>query len=446
MAQVSEVRLGAVRRLIEQVPDGTIRSLENVLASGGRGDRSIAMIHDMINAEMLERRLRSLVFDPIVPHCESNPTLVGRLSFPSNTLSLAWRGIKDMAPEMAETATRATVVAKAGDEMPPVYDAICLKVAEGLRREVVSFEPLRGALEATAPGLAERFAECMALTPLVRTIVPRLPVWVRTLSNEPAAAIRLAFRDATAVNEDAGPAFMEMLYGHLEEPWQVLRLISLVMDRPSDRYLASSELASFGQRLIDDIERRIDSVRRFDPDRGLEGGVDTAASLQQAVILMAEFEQWLAIKRDGPWGRKLAAHRRALALVAEARMREVEPAVNLALPLQQARFGARAVRGAPNLNKDIDAAAINRARALLGLVYETRSCASHGGFGSLRTKVVETLDPRIDQYAEDLLELLHAGEGDLERIRASLEVAAEFLGLVRDPSAAEIVRRRTAVA
>ena len=61
--------------------------------------------------------------------------------------------------------------------------------------------------------------------------------------------------------------------------------------------------------------------------------------------------------------------------------------------------------------------------------------------------MIETLDPRIDNYAEDMLDLLHhAGDVPPDRIRAFLDIAAEFLGLVRDPKSAKIIRRRAAVA
>lgn len=446
MGEVSDFRLGAVRRLIAEVPDGTIRSLENVLASGGRSDRSIAMVRDMVNAEMLERRVRSAVFMPLAPHFEPPGDHAGRLSFPPQSPRLAWRAVKEAHPELVDLAMRRAVTLRPDDEAPPAFNEICLKVAEGLRRGDEGFGPLRTLLEQYKPGHAERFAQALSLAPLVRSTLPKLPIWVRTLSNEYAAGIRLAFRDCTAISEDAGPAFMEMLYGHLEEPWQVLRLISLVMDRPSDRYLASSELASFGVRLLDDIDRRIERLKRFEADRGLEGGVELAASIHTATTLIAEFDQWLAISREGPWGSRLAAQRRNLALAAEARLREVEPAVNAALPVQPSRFAARSVRGMPNLNREVEPRAIFRAQALLAFLYETRSFASHGGFGSVRTRIVEALDPRIDQYAEDLLEMLHTGGADVERIRQALEITADFLGLVRDPRAADIVRRRTAVA
>ena len=417
-----------------------------MLASGGRGDRSIAMVHDMVNAEMLERRVRSAVFFPIVPHCAPVGAHPGRMSFPPQSLRLAWRAVKEVHPELVDLAMRSAVTLRPDDEAPPEFNEICLRVAEGVRNGAGGFGPLKTLLDQHKDGHAERFAQALSLAPIVRSTLPKLPIWARTLSNEFAAAIRLAFRDSTAIRDDAGPAFMEMVYGHLEEPWQVLRLISLVMDRPSDRYLASSELASFGVRLLDDIDRRIDGLKRFESDRGLEAGVELAASIHTATILINEFDQWLAISREGPWGTRLSAQKRSLALAAEARLREVEAAVNAALPVQPTRFAARSVRGMPNLGREVEPRVVFRAQALLAFLYETRTFASYGGFGSVRTKIVEALDPRIDQYAEDLLEMLHSGEGEAERIREALEITADFLGLVRDPKAADIVRRRTAVA
>lgn len=228
----------------------------------------------------------------------------------------------------------------------------------------------------------------------------------------------------------------------------MLRLISLVMDKPTDRYLAASELAGFGERLLADVDRRIEALKRFDPNRGLEGGVDQAASVHYATVVISEFSQWLTIKRDGPWGSRLAAQKRNLALATESRLREVEPAVSAALPTQPMRFAARSVRGAPKLSPELDTQAICKAQGLLGFLG-----TKDPDLGQLRRvrhaagRVIESLDPRIDQYAEDLLEQLHAGGGeeDQDRLRAYLEVAAEFLGLIRDPKAADIIRRRTAV-
>ena len=68
--------------------------------------------------------------------------------------------------------------------------------------------------------------------------------------------------------------------------------------------------------------------------------------------------------------------------------------------------------------------------------------------GGLWTKVSEAVQARLDTYVQDLLDKLRvAEEGEnLERIRVFLDIAAEFMGLVTDDKAAQIVRRRVAAA
>jgi hypothetical protein len=443
MAELSDARLGAVRRIIELAPDRAIRGLKTALAHGARGDRSLALVQDLVEAEVLDRRVRSAVLAPLIPLCLPAAHDLPRMAFPYNAPALTWRGLKQAEPHTAGQALRAGMHLKPDDEVLPVFDELAERAALGLRIGEEAFEPLREALSARGQETLHQYTRAVALVPLARQAMRRLPTWVRTLSGEYAASIRLAFRDAVEVNDDAGPVFLEILFGQLEEPHQILRLISLVMDKPGDRFLAASELAGFGERLLADLERRVEAVRRFDGVRGLEGGVATAHSVHAATLIIAEFEQWLEIKREGPWGSRLAGLRKTLASSVEARLREAETAVAAALPTSG---GSRGHRGAARLNADPDPAAVTRAQALLAFVNESRASAAHGGFGSVRTKVVEALDARIDGYAEELLEMLHAGAEPAERIRAFLELAAEFIGLVRDPKAAEILRRRAAVA
>jgi hypothetical protein len=443
MGELSQARVVAVRRLIEQVPDSAIRTLETALAQGARGDRSLVLVQDMVGAELMERRCRAVVFSPLTPLCGPPRDALERLVFPRSSLALTWRALKAAAPEETSRALSTFATLRGDEEAPESFNDLCRRAAAGVRAGEEAFGPLIALFKDAAT--AKQFADSLALVPLARRALARLPTWVRTLNNDHAAAIRLAFRDAAGISDDSGPPFMEILFSHMEHPHEILRLISLVMDRPGDRYLAASELASFGDRLLGDLDRRIEEVRRFDSSRGLEGGVAQAGSVQAATAVIHEFEQWLDIKREGPWGTRLTAHKRALALAVEGRLRECEAAVNVALPIQPGRN--KSSRGAPRLTADPDPAAVMKAQALLGFLCESRNSANYGGFGAVRAKVVEALDPRIDQYAEELLDQLHHGDSALvERIRAYLEISAEFIGLVRDPKAAEIVRRRTAVA
>ena len=390
MGELSQARMGAVRQLIEQVPDAAIRTLETALAHGARGDRSLTLVQDMVGAEVLERRARGAVFYPLLPLCQPPPDFLQRLTYPRAVLMLTWRGLKAAAPQDVADAVRAFTLMRHDDEAPDVFDLLCRRAARGVRDGDEAFRALALALKPQGEGAVKSFADSLDLVPLARRALARAPAWVRTLSTEHAAAIRLAFRDAAVVGEDAGPPFMEILFGHMESPHEILRLISLVMDRPSDRYLAASELASFGERLLGDLDRRIDEVRRFDPGCGLEGGTAQAASVQTATAIAHEFEQWLALNREGPWGQRLVAQKRALALAVESRLREVEGAVGAALPSLGGRPGAKKSRGLPRLAADPDPAAVLRlltaaisgGRSRLGSARQAATRALYGWSGS----------------------------------------------------------------
>ncbi len=257
----------------------------------------------------------------------------------------------------------------------------------------------------------------------------------------------MAFRDAVAVAEDAGPRLLEVLYAHLEEPWAVLRLVSAVMHRPSDKYVAGSELAVFGERLLDDIDARLKLVSAFAADNGRQAGLQAGDAVRVAALQIQEFDESMDLSPEGPWGSRLTRQKRALGQAVEGRLKAAEAEVAAALPLQSSGF-KKGARGHPRLTADPDPRQVNRARAFLVLLHEVRGSADRLGFGSLWGKVEDSIEARLDTYIEDLLEKLRGGEEgqNPDRVKLYLDIAAEFLGLASGDKAAQIVRRRVAAA
>jgi hypothetical protein len=235
-----------------------------------------------------------------------------------------------------------------------------------------------------------------------------------------------------------------MLYANLPQPWLVLRILSSVMDRPSDRYVAVSELARFGEYLLDDVDRRIALFRAFNPDRGRESGVAVSEGVQAAFQVLAEFDAAIDLQRDGPWGRRIIKQRQALAGLAEARYADIEKALDHALPLQMVRFG-KGLRPYPKLLLDPDPRLLLRAEGLVGFFDHSKVYASQSGFGAARARTAQMMQERLDQYVEDLLEMLRADEfSEMDRVRAYLDVCADFIEATRGREAAQLVRRRAA--
>ncbi len=440
---LSTAQLGAVQRLVQTAPDGLLARLNAALSAARGSDPVFAPVSDLARAEADDRRARDIVLEPLKPLADAGLEPPRQALLNGADLARLWRLMGALASDDREAAARTALVLRIDDPIPPVFDALCLCAAAALR------DPAAQGVAASWPAPERvRLAKLLTMTPVLRAALPRLSGWVRNLTGEHVAAVRLAFKDATAFDEDAGPLFMDAVLIHVEEPCQILKLVSAVMDRPSDRYLAASELAGLGERLLDDIDRRVQAVRRFDPGRGLEGGAAEAVSVHAASNAIREFEQWLVLTKEGSWGGRILEQKRALAQAAEARLREIERAVGAALPLQPSRSpGGRATRSAPRIDDYPDDGLVRRAEGLLAFLDETRASAANAGFGALRAKVIEALEQRMETYVQDLVERLHAQDcTDSEWVRAYLDVAANFCGMIQGPQAAQIVRRRAAAA
>ncbi|MHB8285287.1 MAG: hypothetical protein ACYDD1_11480 [Caulobacteraceae bacterium] len=448
VGDLSQARISTVRRLLEQAPDTAVQSLEAFLDGEAGAEAPSDAVLDLIAAERNDRRLRNAVFAPLAPVFALRPGLM-RLRLPPETPALLWRALKSEGPDgLAKAASgfaEGQAAAGLADEANAILDDLCRRAARGLGDRAHGYGEVVDQLALPAADLSDLIL-LLNLTPLLRTAVAGLPAWMTARAGEYDLAINDLVDFAAAEDEAGAPMLMEALLGHLDRPAHVLRLISVVMDRPTDRMFALCEYASFGERLLDDVDRQIDIIRAFEPRRGLEGGVAVAAASTAAHVTLTEFEQNLALGKDGVWGARIAAQRRNLALAMEMRLREVEGAVSNALPALSVRLSGKLMRGSADLSRAPDQRAVDRAVGLIALVEGCRPSAALAGYGAIRKKVLETLDGWLESYTQDLLERLHKGGPNCERMRAYLDVAAEFTAMVHGPEAAALIRRRVAAA
>jgi hypothetical protein len=328
---------------------------------------------------------------------------------------------------------------------PEVFNELTAIAAAGLRDGTgTPFAACAAMLNEQEDGAAAAFADYLDLAPLSRDAQKRLIDWLGHMSEERAAQVRLAFRDATEVSPDAGPHFLELLICRLQEPWQILRVMSALMENPSDAYLAASELAHVGDRLMNDIDRRLGDLTAFDPFGGVDAGVAAADAIRLAVAQITEFELSIDLKKDGPWGRRLTKQKQTLAQKVEALLNKADEAVDKAMPLKAVKFGAK-TRGAPNYRNPPETRAVTKAEGMLSFLAHVRSSAAAGGYASLRAKTIEKLDDRLDRYVEDVLDHLRAPDAEQAEVASQyLDIAATLVGLYRDQKAADLVRRRAA--
>jgi hypothetical protein len=444
LSQISESKAELVRRLIEQAPDAAIRNLLRALTADFGHDEGLTRVQHMVEAEANDRGARNQTFSPITPLC-APPGPFSGLWFPPRTLSLMWRGLKETSPTVVTAAKSLCSNWRGADSSPDIFDTLCAKAAIGLRMGDGSFAA--AALAADQGGGRAALVACLDIAAVTRRALDQMPEWLGRMTSEKAAKLRLAYRDAVGVAEDAGPRFFEMLAAHLSEPWLILRVISGVMDRPNEAFVSGSELGGFGERVLDDIERLLAGVSAFKPAAGRQAAHAAAAAVHTATVEITEMEQAFHLTHDGVWGKRLAHQKLALAATIEAHLKSADAAVGGALPLQTLRMGPRVIKGVPRLTHEPEAELVEKAVTLLVFMDEVRPSAAAGGFASSRAKALEVLEHRLDTYVEKVLEEIRADDGvDPDRARAFLEIAAELCGLARDEKAAQIVRRRAAAA
>jgi len=436
MVALSAEKRQIVQSVIEAAPDSAVRSLELALASVGAGDGLLNGVRALVEVEASDRAVRNIILSPIVPLCQVREG--GALSFPAQTKARLWRGLKVIEPALvADAIARANTWDR--ESMPPApFDALCAAAARAIKERHPAFEAL-----ADAPEAGDLLA-CLDLVPLVRAAGMRLESWLSNMTVEREAAARLAYKDAAKVAPDAGPRYFEMLSAQLPQPHLILRVISAVMDKPGERYLAASELAFFGDRALASIVAQIERLSAFDPAKadGRAAGAAAGRAVSLALSAIEGFEQAVHLSKDGRWGKGLRQQKQRLAKFAEQRLNSADKLVLAALPMDQ-KFGKG--RGTPRFDADPDPAAVERAAAALAFFGEISLAAGRGGFGAARTKAVDAVNERLDHYVEDIFTSLRDEEsGDRERRRAFLEAAAGLIGLARDAKAEQIVRRRIA--
>jgi hypothetical protein len=446
MAALSERKLEVVRTLVETAPDKVVEGLNQALAEAS-GDTALASVRRLVETEARDRQLRNVVFLPIAPMCVGDGGDPLRLTFPYRIMGLIWRGLKSQAPAVVHNAELALYDYRPGETSTEHFDRLVRFAAKGIKaREVREFRLAAEACDEARPDGASTLLACMDLAPVVRGVAHKLPEWTAQQKGDATIGARLAYKDAAAISDDAGPRFFQMLSAQLQHDWMILRIISAIMDKPSERYLAETELGVFGHRVLHEIEEALKRVLMLDLDGGAPAAIAAARQVDQITLQSNELETFVTLSREEGWGQALVKHRKSLAAIVESRFREAEKLFADALPMARPKL-KRVRRLMPKLSEPPNDAATRRCEALLTFVAEVRFSSNYGGFASARTKLLETLSEKLDEYVEELLDLLRTGDAENDgNARAFLMIAADFSRLVRDDKAAELVRRRAAAA
>ena len=454
MVALSDRKIEIVRTLVEAAPDKVVGGLQRALAGTSGEDSVLAGVRQLVEAEARDRMLRNAVFQPVVPLFVGDGSYKHSLVFPAIALPCMWRGLKALSARRSSRPpppiSSAVAISLRSEQRPPdpskAFDDLAEAAADALRSsDQRDFRTVVDLCERARPGGAQVLAACLDISPVVRRALSRLPDWIAHTGDDNSAAARLAYKDAVAIDEDAGPNFFEMLAGHLTPRWMVLRVISAIMDKPTERYLADSELGAFAERVLNDVDEALQAIAKLDIDGGPDAGRAAAQLVTVITQQVFELETCIELARDHGWGERIVGQKQSLAGLVEARLWDADKLSIAALPMRTSGF-SRLRKTAPKLDAAPDPKITGRAMTLLTFAHEIRLCAQYGGFSATHARVMEKIGDMIDHYAEEVLDRVRTGDApDVGIAHEFLTVAADLTGLVRDKKSAELLRRRSAI-
>lgn len=443
---LSDRKIEIVRTLVEQAPDKVVGSLRQALAQTA-DESALGGVKRLVEGEVADRTLRNTVLQPIVPMCVGAGDDADTLTFPSRALPLIWRALKRRYPETIEKARVTLEEEFEAHKIEDALNVVSRAAADGVREKAdPDFQAAYDLAEAGRPGGGALLTACLDITPIVRRSIQRLPEWTTHPGGQTTAAARLAYKDSVAIVDDAGPIYFQMLAAQMAEPWMVMRVISAVMDKPTERYLRDSELASFAEKLLAGIDRQIAVIAGLKPEDGPPAGRAAARTAERVVHEIMELEGSVEMPRDSGWGMRVVKQRAALAGAVEAKLKEAERTATQALPMFAPR-NQRVRQQQPQLSQMPEPRLVQGAITLLSFSDELRSTANYGGFSTVRNKMVEKLGEYLDHYVDAVIDLVRCNEVEDRAIASAfLQKVAEFNQLIRGDKAADLVRRQAQAA
>ena len=441
MPGLTESQGKIVRSIVQTVPDAGLGQLTSVL-SAQMGEHTMADVRDIVMVEMRDRKVRSIVFSPIVSLCEKNQPGKNSSRFPFELPTLLWNALVDTAPKLMAQAREMALRLASEEVLPYIFNQACDAALTGLQTNDPNFQPVVVCLAKSSPDAVWDLIGFLKMSSVLRDVLIEIPLWVGRMNSDDELSVRLAYRDAAKLTANGPARLFEFIYINLEAPRTILRIISAALDRPSDLSVEGTDLIAFGDLLLDQCEASLQSINGFDLGEGPSAGTALASAAKSIIGTVTEFEECIALSKNGPWGRRVARIKRDVSVEFEKLIFQVEILIPKALPVAAAGQNQKALNRSPNMFIAPDPSAAARLEAILTFMAQIRSIASASGVGVLRSRIIAETQEFLEFYSNGVFALLSDFNQDPDAVRARIDVIAKYVALVHDDEAAERLRRR----
>jgi len=438
MGALTPAHVAALAALIDRCPDAVLLRLMRLVPQIG-GPKAVELTR-MMEGEARNRRRRAIAFAPLLPLFLPREDGVEGLTFPRPVLARLWAastvGSESLLPLLDEEDAGADQVA----------DRLC-RVAAGIVRDAPqTVWPADLAPDAREAGLSE-LAACLDLSPLARVGARQLPGWLHAQGGD-ETALRLLLKDAAAVAPDGAARMIEILFAHLADAPEILRIITRTSRAAArEEFLEGSELADFVARIVRAVQARTEAAAAFDPAGGAKAVEATLADLRWSSDALTQLDICLERDADGEWSRQIKAARQGLTDRIGRWIKTAGKTIRAAAPRTKSRLGGRASREVADVDAVVDAVPREAARAWAGLLAALRGPAAVFGCEGDRKSCVEGLITELTDWADEAIHAVNGGDvADEDAALKRIAEVADLLAALDATDAARTVRRRLAVA
>jgi hypothetical protein len=443
MSNIPPQKLSLVKGLVKTMPIGALRTLDKALALSR--DAKMKQVRGLVLLELEARHVRDLVFEPYLALFQPREDGLDAEVFPNWLLNNLWRELQTNEVQLCGEAGMAARSLRDDDPTPVPFFRLVTAGARILRDDPLSVVP-KGHDERDLREISE-FANYLDLHRLLRQYLNRLPDWMGRIDAEKAATLRLWYKDACAFSEDAGVRFIEAIFANMDDGAMIIKIIATVADRPNDRFLAESELADFGERILLLAEERTDTFKRLMNSKSKDLGfmATAGADISRCLMALSGLEQYIELARDGPWGKRVAAAHKTIAELVEGRLKTAAGLIQGALPMKSEKVSGRVRKDYPDVRTPMDEAATTNAKAILTFLKDIKHTAANGGYASLLTKTVQEVEMVIDGYMDDLISIANHDAGlDVDAVMTLFEGVIDLIDTLFGEERAVLARRRVA--
>jgi len=428
---LSAAHHAALTAIVEACPDASLGMLGAAVAAL-KGDKA-AELANIVAAEARDRARRGTAFAPLLPLFQPRADGVPALTFPPPVLKRVWREAVQGEENFLPLLDGAVAV---DGEWTLAADRLCAKAAAVLRDRPRDVWPeFQRPADDQPPSTPVELAGCFDLTPLARSALPRLPVWLERPDDNQLAGLRLLIQDCLAMSPDGGRRMIDILFAHVA-----------VADR--EITLSHSDMGVFVERLLTSVQARVQKiaavVRSSLGETAMLGVVD---DVNWCAGVLAEMDLSLQVRPDSSWGKAARMARVQVSGQLSGLMKSASSAVHAALPMKRQVITGRMTRMSPWLEAPAEGEPIEAAAALLAAVAALRGAAVTFGCEADRSGLKADLTDYLSTWSDEALNSLSDGEAENpDHVLRLIGVAARFLTVIEALEAARAVRRRAASA